>query len=119
MDIYEAYYNSAKDKLVFVKFGNNFRAGIFAPFWAIYNRMWIVGSILFAVLLLLEFCEDVIFIKNYGFIVSIFIFLLFYLLGNSILAYKLKNSGYVLERIVFARSIEEAEYLLLKKRGEE
>ena len=115
MDLYEAYSHRGNDKLVLIKSGNNLKAGIFAPFWALYNKMWILSAILFCTIIISEYCKDIILMKHYGFIISLFIFLFFYFLGNSILAYKLQNSGYRLEEIILAKSLEEAEYIFLKK----
>lgn len=116
MKIYEVYSNSAKNEVVLIKEGNNFIAGVFGPFWALYHKMWILSIITFGLLVIQEYLRrQYIFIANYDFILTITVFLLFYFYGNKIIAYKLSNSGYVLYDIIVSRSLEEGEYKYYKK----
>lgn len=105
MNIFSVYTKKDGDAIetTFVKQGFSFFAGVFTIFWSAYHKMWSVFLIAIVVNLILAVSGD----NDYG--VSFLIFIFFAFFASDLREYYAKKRGYVLDDIIVAKSIEEAE----------
>lgn len=125
MNIYYVFHKPSFSQLdynstVFVKDGFSFSAFLFNVFWIFYKKMWIVGFVIFIVLMGVDFfiLSKLHWLFLYPLIRVWFAFVLGYV-GNDIFFWHLKIKGYNLEAVVLGRDILEANRSFWLKKEQE
>ena len=110
------FYASVRDKqdYIAVKEGFSIWAFSLGPIWAIYNNMWKAAALSIVLYLLAYFIENSISLFT-GQCLSNFMVLVYGFFAQDLIHYHLKNKGYVLQDVILAPSLEEAELKYLNK----
>lgn len=114
MKVFTIYARGAQDVLALDDRMFDQWAFIFGPFWAFYNKMWVIGLVsvilmFFSANVAAGFSADLSQYISNLFLVSYGVF------GCDLMSYKLTSNGYKLQDVILAQSVEEAEVKYLSR----
>ena len=114
MRVFTVYVKDADAKnLVVVSDGVSKWGLLFGPLWALYNRMWLISAVSFAILFVAQNFTQL-FSGYLSQFISNLLMISYWLFANDLIAYKLVKNNYHLQDIVIANNEEEAELSYLR-----
>jgi Protein of unknown function (DUF2628) len=104
MATYSIYAKGDVEDAIFVRDGFSWGAFVFAGFWALWHRMWIVAVLAFVVMMLASALP-----WKLEFLLNFSVSLVLGVFGNDLRAWSLARHGFAKAGLVDANNLEDAE----------